>query len=154
MMYIYTMYISHRKIKGPLRLLILNFLYIFILGEKTPIKYSASGRSLRLLRVLHRPYSVNIGTNVTARSENSLLLKCPVSNSKEMKYFWMKDDVRFYKSQRGINRNLHLLKLKKSDSGSYTCVSDDPAKVVFGSVHLKVLGKVFPCKLFLLLLFS
>ena len=41
-----------------------------------------------------------------------------------------------------LGRDPLLKKVSEVHNGRYTCVSDDPAKVVFGSVDVTVLGKL------------
>lgn len=112
------------------------------LGEKTPTQYSPPTATVRVLRLLRRPYSVNIGTNVTIRAENTMFLNCPVAQNRKLKYFWMKGEKPFYRSNEDVNRKLVLRGIKNTDSGQYICVSNDPARVKFGTVSIDVIGKM------------
>ena len=80
-----------------------------------------------------------IGTTLMTRSQNSVILTCPVLYYGKVEIAWYKDG-KVIRDNRQFNDMLRMEKLSAIDSGEYDCVSDDVAKVKFGTVSLKVLG--------------
>ena len=82
-----------------------------------------------------------IGSNVTVSEFKRLTLTCDVSRYGRIDKFWTfngKVGVVPGVDRRG---NVVLPKVKVKDSGVYECYSSDQAKVKFGAVRVKVLGK-------------
>merc|ERR1739848_927415 len=104
-----------------------------IYGAKTPTRYKAAIRNRRLLTLLNRPYRVAIGTNMTSRAGNTLLLECPITKNDEVKIFWLKDGERVdnigpgQRHRHRTGQSLLLQKVTRKENGKYTCISDDPA---------------------------
>ena len=93
-----------------------------------------------MLRITKKVIVLPLGTKLIVRSHNSIVLKCPVQEYGIVDTAWYKNGV-LVKSTQRFDEMLKLSKINGSDSGRYTCVSRDIAKVEFGAIVLKVLGK-------------
>ena len=62
-------------------------------------------------------------------------------SSRQVNIYWVKDEKIYKGSRVHDDGSVFIRKVKLQDSGDYECYSKDEARLLFGSVKLKVIGK-------------
>ena len=130
-----------------------NFLFI---GKFTPPNYIPRMNTTRFYKLPGNVGVATIGSGVIVRETSSLLLKCPINKFGPVYIIWKQDSGSFERTGRLKDGGVLMKNLKVSDSGTYVCYSSDIAKVLFGSIQLRVLGMsighfMFSCHVFKIL---
>lgn len=115
------------------------FLLSFI-GPYVPTNYVPVKKTMQVMQQTLRTTSVAIGTTITLRSGNNLIIKCPVSLFGQVDTFWQKDEEVFTGTRAHSDGSVFISKIMPNDAGDYICFSKDEARVKFGVVTLKVVG--------------
>jgi len=95
---------------------------------------------VQVLKRSSKTTSVNIGTTISLRAGNNMIIKCPVTEYGQVNIYWMKDKKIFKGSRVHDDGSVYMRKVKLGDSGDYECYSRDEARQKFGAVTLKVIG--------------
>lgn len=91
-----------------------------------------------------RDATAPIGSNVTIGERMTVNLQCQVTRYGTLDVTWTKDGKRLEGVGTDRRGNTVLTDVRVKDSGLYECYSSDKARVKFGAIDLKVLGK-FVC---------
>ena len=71
------------------------------------------------------PVTMNVGDNVTAASNTTIIIRCPVSGVPTPSVTWHRDGIQVFKQDRGTfiaaNNSLVIEAAKVVDSAKYSC---------------------------------
>ena len=89
------------------------------------------------------PVKMNIGDNVTASSNTTITIRCPVSGVPTPSVFWTKDGFPISNKSGNLFTSGNTLVIERAnagDSGEYTCISLSSTGVDSVSSRVQIIG--------------
>ena len=92
------------------------------------------------------PVTMNIGDNVTAASDTTITIRCPVSGTPTPSVTWEKDEVEIVEGEKfsiTSNNSLVIKEATVEDSAKYTCRLRSIVGTDSGLSNVKILGEYY-----------